>query len=174
MKSALILSVACLLLASSGANLAQAGGMVPFPERQIGGNHYQPYAARAYQWNAINQGRVVQYYSQSKEAIPAETAKMLAGEIKHHITMAQAELDKAAQEAKDDPEALKLVSEIQTHQANALKECGMLEAECVKHQGGSVQMADCCTKMLAELTAADASHDKLLKHLKAPIPAPTK
>jgi len=169
MKSGLILSAACLLFASAGAELAQAGGMVPFPGRTITGNYYQPYAARAHQQNAINQSQVLQYYSQAHQAIPVETAQTLVVEIKHHVTVVQAELDKAAQEAKGVPEEMKLISEIQTHQANALKECGMLESECAKHPGGSVEMPECCSRMHAELNAASAAHDKLLKYLKAPV-----
>ncbi len=38
------------------------------------------------QHNAVNQSRVLQYYSQSFKTVPAETALKLAGEVKYQVT----------------------------------------------------------------------------------------
>ena len=65
MRLATIFSIALLLLASSAAEFAFAGGYVPFPERAFHSRTYQAYAARAYQSNALNQGRVLNYYPEA-------------------------------------------------------------------------------------------------------------
>jgi hypothetical protein len=166
----IVMIAACLLPALAVALSAQAQDVLA--GRKISGSFYHPYEARAYQHNAVNQSRVLQYYSQSFKTVPAETALKLAGEIKYQVTAAQAEMDKLAGEIKHDRETVKLIQEIQTHHAGAVKECRRLEAECTEHPMGVVNQPGCCDRMVEELNAAVKGHDKLMIRLKLTAPTP--
>jgi len=137
-------------------------------DRKITGQYYLPYSAKTYSRHVINQAQVLPYYGKTYATVPAETAKAHAVEVRRNVDAFGKELAKMEVEYKNDPEAMKLISEIRLHHKEASEHCGMLEAECAKHapQGGTVM--SCCADMLKHLQAADTAHEKLLKYLKIP------
>lgn len=142
----------------------------PSAAGNIGGGSYRPYTARTYSRHAINHAQILQHYSRAAEAIPQATAQEHAAEVRKNLDAFTKEVDKTPKDFDTDPEAKKLVSEIREHNAEAAKHCGMLETECAKQMAVGGVVAKCCDDMLTHLRAADAAHDKLMKHLGIPLP----
>jgi len=131
---------------------------------------YRPYTARTYSRHAINHAQTLQYYGRNNETIAQGTAQEHAAEIRRNVDAFAKETTKLPKEWENDPEAMKLISEIREHQKEAAAHCGMLERECVKHMAAGGVVMQCCTDMLKHMRAADAAHDKLMKYLKIPMP----
>lgn len=153
---------------------AQGGGMDFSAGRKITGSVYRPESARIYHSSTIRHAEVLQQYSAQHKAIPADTAKEHAGEIRRNLEASKKELAKLAPEIKGDAVATKLLTEIQAHHAKSLEVCHMLDTECAKHNPDGVVLSGCCGDMLKELKAADELHEKLLKHLKYEEPGKAK
>lgn len=159
--------------ASAGSVFGQGGADDFSAGRKITGSVYRPYTARTYSGHAINHAQTLQYYGKNYKTIPKETALEHATEVRRNLDGFGKELAKLETESKGDPEAMKLIAEIRGHQKSASDHCGMLETECAKHMADGGVVMTCCTDMLKHLRAADAAHDKLLKHLGIPLPGAT-
>ncbi|MBL9094498.1 MAG: hypothetical protein JNL96_24965 [Planctomycetaceae bacterium] len=172
MRSVLFTFAVCsFLFASSATVQAQPRAMYnPSAAGNLGGGKYRPYSARTYSRHAINHGQILQHYSKSAESIPQATAQEHATEIRRNLDAFSKEVDKMPKDFENDPEAKKLIAEIRQHNTEASKHCGMLETECAKHMAAGGTVAKCCEDMLTHLRAADAAHDKLMKHLGIPLP----
>lgn len=170
MKKTLILILGLAVGLATATASAQSGSDDFSAGRKITGSAYRPYSARTYSRHAINHGQVLQYYGKNYGTVPTETAKEHAVEVRRNVDAFGTELAKLETEYKSDAEAMKLIAEIRKHQKEALTHCGMLEAECAKHAPQGEKVATCCSDMLTHLRAADAAHDKLLKHLNIPLP----
>lgn len=165
--------LSCLTLTT---NLwAQGGGANDFSAgRKITGSVYRPQTYRSYHQGATQHARVLQQYAQQHKTVPQDTAKEHAGQVRHNLEVSKKELAKLAPEVKGDAVAMKLIGEIQKHQAKALEACDMLDMECAKHHPEGVKLSGCCADMVEELKAADELHEKLLKHLKYEEPGKVK
>jgi len=174
MRSIFVLSFAAfslMFVTASTAEAQQYRAMYnPSAAGNLGGAKYRPYTARTYSRHAINHGQILQHYSKSAESIPQATAQEHATEVRRNLDAFAKEIDKLPKEYDNDPEAKKLIAEIKQHNAEAAKHCGMLEAECAKHMAAGGTLAKCCDDMLTQVRAADAAHDKLMKHLGIPLP----
>lgn len=166
-----ILTLLALIGAVAAADLAY--GQPSFrADRKITGEAYRPYSARTYSRHAVGHANVLGYYRRVYPELPPETAMEHATEVRRNVTGLEKELDKLAKELPNDEVVVKLIADIRGHLDQAKKECHMLEEECAKHSVPGGTADNCCTRMWAELKAADESHDKLLKHLKVPLPTP--
>jgi hypothetical protein len=167
MRTSFVLAFAFAALAASSVSAQQVDLSAG---RKISGSVYRPYSARTYSRHAINHAQALQYYGKNYATVPQDTAKEHAGEVRRNVDAFGKELAKLEAEYKDDAEATKLIADIRDHHKKAAEHCGMLEAECAKHNAAGGAIASCCDDMLKELRAADAAHDKLLKHLRIPLP----
>ena len=140
--------------------------------RKITGSVYQSYSGHAYRSNAKNHARVLQHYN-ATGSVPKAVAEEHAAEVRRNLTAADKALANLEAENKGDKVATDLITEIKKHQADALKACGMVEAECAKHNADGKAVASCCTDMTAHLNAAEEAHTKLMKHLKIEMPSHT-
>ncbi|MBL9091795.1 MAG: hypothetical protein JNL96_11265 [Planctomycetaceae bacterium] len=165
-------AVLCLVFATDSTVQAQQYRAMynPSAAGNLGGAKYRPYTARTYSRHAINHGQILQHYGTSTESVPQATAQEHAAEVRKNLDAFAKEIDKLPKDFDNDPEAKKLIAEIRQHNAAAAKHCGMLEEECAKHMAAGGTVAKCCEDMLADLRAADAAHDKLMKHLGIPLP----
>lgn len=143
-------------------------------DHKITGDAYRPYTARTYQRHAINHAQTLGHYGRTHTAVPVETAKEHATEIRRNLEATKKELAKLTPEIKDDKVALELLAGIQAHHAKATAACDILDAASAKPSPEGVTIANCCTDMVKELQAADELHDKLMQHLGVPPPAQQK
>lgn len=171
MKTLALLLVGLAILTTGNVAVAQSYKRA---DHKITGDAYRPYTARTYQRHAINHAQVLGHYGRTHTAVPVETAKEHATEIRRNLEATQKELAKLSPEIKDDKVALDLIAGIQAHHAKATEACDMLDAECAKPSPEGVTLAHCCTDMVKELQAADELHDKLMQHLGVPVPAQQK
>lgn len=169
MKPTLVLFAALALVVATTAALAQRPNYSA--GRKMTGEIYRPYTARTYQRHAYDHARVLQYYAQTHEALPQDTAQEHAKAARHNLDLAMKEFAKLAEEAKGDPVASGHLAAIREHQKKAAEACAMLEAECAKHTVQGAAVAPCCITMTKELEAAEAEHARLMKHLGVPLPS---
>lgn len=165
-------AILAIVVAAESSAVAQSYRAMynPSAAGNLGGARYRPYTARTYSGHAINHAQTLQHYAKSGVAVPQDTAQEHAAEVRRNIDAFGKEVAKLPQEFEKDSEAKKLIDEIREHQAAAAKHCGMLEAECAKHLADGGTVAKCCDDMLKHLRAADAAHDKLMKHLGIAMP----
>lgn len=163
------IAAVCIVASSAVGALAQPG-LDLSAGRKITGSVYQSYSAHAYRSSAINHARALQHYS-TAGSVPKAIAEEHAAEVRRNLTATDKELVKLEATTSGDKVATDLIAEIKAHQAKALKACGMVEAECAKHNADGAAVASCCTNMTAELKAAEEAHTKLMQHLKLPTPA---
>jgi hypothetical protein len=168
-----LVAAVCIVVSSAVVAFAQPGLDVS-AGRKITGNVYRWNTTHAYQSNAINHANALQYYAAQPGPVSKETAEEHAGEVRRNLSAVDKELAKLELTTKNDKAAADLIADIKTHQANALKACGMAEAECAKHNADGAALSSCCTHMTAELKAAAEAHAKLLKHLKLDTPVAAK
>lgn len=166
MKSAFVWTT-CLVLGFALSAIAQpldnnAGRKFP---------GYRPPTARTYQRSAREHSRVLNDYGKIYKSVPKETAQEHVAEVRRNVEAAQKEFAKVDAEAKKDPEVAKSLKIIHDHHAKALELCKMADAETGKETG---KLMECCEGMHKELEAAEAEHEKLIKHLKLETPAPKK
>ena len=133
-------------------------------------NGYRVHSATTYYSNAIGHAEALESYANEKTGISPETAKEHVNGVRQYVNASSKELAKLEATTRSDKEAQALIAGIKTHQGHAMESCNMVESECVKQRIDGVVLASCCTNMSKELKAADALHDKLLKHLKI-VPA---
>lgn len=163
--------VSILVVAESRASAQSYRAMYnPSAAGNLGGTSYRPYTARTYSRQAINNAQVLQHYGRSSESIAQDTAQEHAVEIRRNVDNFSKEIAKLPKEYENDAEAKKLIVEIREHQKQAALHCGMLETECAKQLASGGKVAACCTDMLTHLQAADAAHEKLMKHLGIALP----
>lgn len=151
----------------SAASLMAQGYNDRADSKVLGG--YRPYSTHAYQSSALANARALEHYAATGGASKA-TAEEHATAIRRDVSLADKELAKLEASVKDDKVATDLIAEIKTHQANAVKACGMVETECAKHAPDASGVTSCCTKMTTELKAAADAHAKLMQHLKVAPP----
>ena len=153
-----------------------AGAQDPYnfrADRKISPQNYRPHTARTYSSSALGHAQALQHYGKTSEIISPETTKEHAVGVRQNLGSFTKEIDKLAKDVgvKDDAEAMKLIVSIRDHLKKAAEHCGMVEAECAKHEVKGSSLSNCCTDMVKELRAAHDGHEKLLKHLKIPSTA---
>jgi len=132
--------------------------------------------AQAFQGQQHAQDRAQQlyYYNQMPATPPApsvppkskDDAKEIIAGIRKDLADSNKALEKLKAEVAKNKDAVALIESIKKHNAKAHEHCGMAEEFCMKHEGESVEGADCCADMYNELEAAKADTTKLLKLLK--------
>ncbi|MDB5385063.1 MAG: hypothetical protein JWM11_709 [Planctomycetaceae bacterium] len=133
---------------------------------KIRGDAQAGHNASMYQRHAQDRSLTLYHYSQSQQPLPKAEAKELVTGIKKDLTSADKALAKLKAEHAKEPEAMKLISAIEKHQAKAHEVCNMAEEHCLKEHGDHVVIGDCCSEMWHEIDAARADTAKLLKLLK--------
>jgi hypothetical protein len=164
------LAIATILVVAPSTSHAQRAMYNPSAAGNLGGTSYRPYTANAYSRQAVTHAQVLQHYGKNNESIPQETAQEHVAEIRRNSDAFAKEISKLPKEFENDADAKALIVEIREHQAQAAVHCGMLEAECAKRLAAGGKVAECCTTMLTHLQAADAAHEKLMKHLGIAMP----
>jgi hypothetical protein len=157
---------AVALVAMSATTVFAQGFSTRADAKILGRDAYRPHTAHAYQSNAISHAQALQYYSSVPGGISPETAKEHAAEVRRNVDAVNKELVKLEPSIQNDKVAFDLVAQIKTHEANAVKACGMVEAECAKHNPEGGPIASCCATMADQLKAAADAHTKLMQHLK--------
>jgi hypothetical protein len=151
-----------------------AGGMLltaqaTFAQREAGskmsGQAYEIGSAGLYQQHAYENAQAIQYYAEQAKAVPKETLKEHAEQIRHNLTLSNKRLASLEKLAKTDKIVAQHLTAIKEHNAEAVEACGMLE-ECADLGGDSVTVSKCCIDMATHLKAAKAEHEKLEKYLK--------
>jgi len=163
------LAAVCIVVTSAHGAYAQQSGLDPTAGRKITSRVYQTYSAHAYRASAICHARAIKH-SSTEGGVPKDVAEEHAAEIRRNVTAASKNLFKLEVITKDDKAATALIAEIKAHEAAALKACNIMEVECAKNYVDHAAVSMCCTNMVAELTAAEEAHTKLMQHLKLPIP----
>lgn len=137
---------------------------------KISGEAYRVGSSGVYQQHAYENAQALKYYAQQGKAVPKETIKAHAAQIRQNLEMSNKELAGLEEKAKTDKTVAQHLTALKEHHAKAIEACGMVD-ECAKMDGDSVTVAKCCTDMATHLKAAKAEHEKLQKYLKvAPIP----
>lgn len=135
---------------------------------KIRGDAYRPFSARSYNRGALDHARVLNYYSRSYQVIPTETAQEHAAEVRRNLDLARKEAAKLKPQAKSDPTVAKHLAALNKHYDEADRMCSMLVEECAKADGDTTAIMECCSSLDKSLQAADAEHEKLMKHLGVP------
>lgn len=124
------------------------------------------HSAQTYQRHARENAHILYYYSQAPQPMPVAEAKAVVTTVQQNLTAADKALAKLKAEHAKEPEVLKLIATIEKHHAKAHEACGMASEHCLKEHPDQKGIANCCTAMWTELTAAEKETEKLLKLLK--------
>lgn len=136
---------------------------------KISGEAYRVGSSGVYQQHAYENAQALSYYAKQGKAVPKETIKAHAAQVRTNLELSNKELAGLEEKAKTDKTVAQHLTALKAHHAKALEACGMVD-ECANMEGDSVTVAKCCTDMATHLKAAKAEHEKLQKYLKvAPI-----
>lgn len=134
------------------------------------------HSTQTYQRHARDNAQILYYYSQAPQQMPVVEAKAVVTTVQQNLTAADKALAKLKADHAKEPEVVKIIMAIEKHHAKAREACGMASEHCLKEHPEQTAVANCCTAMWDELTAAEKETEKLLKLLKlekleAPKPA---
>jgi hypothetical protein len=124
------------------------------------------HATQTYQRHARENAHILYYYNQAPQPMPVAEAKAVVATVQQNLTAADKALAKLKAEHAKEPEVMKLITTIEKHHAKAHEACGMASEHCLKEHPDQAGIANCCTAMWTELTAAEKETEKLLKLLK--------
>jgi hypothetical protein len=160
MRPLVVLFAACgLLLAAETSSAQRDAGS------KMSGQAYEIGSAGLYQQHAYENAQAIQYYAEQAKAVPKETLKEHAEQVRHNLTLSNKRLASLESLAKTDKVVAQHLTAIKKHNAEAIEACGMLE-ECADLGGDSATVSKCCIDMATHLKAAKAEHEKLEKYLK--------
>jgi len=168
MKAAIVIGAALFV---SGAVMAADEPYFHAGWKMMGAQAYQS------QQHAQDRAQQLYYYNQIPATPPAaaaapvapkskDDAKEIIAGIRKDLADSNKALDKLKAEVAKNKDAVALIESIKKHNAKAHEHCGMAEEFCMKHEGETPALADCCVDMYDELEAAKADTQKLLKLLK--------
>jgi hypothetical protein len=161
MKRLTLLAICAAALLVPNTLFAQ----IPHPSRQkvdaLGGH-----ATQTYQRHARENAHILYYYSQVPQAMPAAEAKAVVSAVEQNLTAADKALAKLKTEHAKEADVVKVITTIEKHHAKAREACSMASTHCLKEKPDHGGIANCCTTMWDELTAAEKETEKLLKLLK--------
>lgn len=162
----LFVAVACLVLATSQAALAQRSAA----SKSLGDDYYF-YRSEAYGTHADAQAYVLNDYARAAERVPTEVIEEHTGAIRSSIQGAQRGYQKVSDTAKKHPEASKSLAAIEAHYKSALAALDKLEADEVKEAGDPKVVAEHSAEIQKLLKQVQKEHEAILKALKIQKPA---
>jgi hypothetical protein len=140
---------------------------IPHPGRsKMNDEALAGHATQTYQRHARENAHILYYYSQAPQQMPVAEAKTVVNTVQQNLTAADKALAKLKAEHAKEPEVVKVITAIEKHHAKARTACGMASEHCLKEHPDQTGIANCCTAMWTELTAAEKETEKLLKILK--------
>jgi hypothetical protein len=126
--------------------------------------------------NARSYSRDYRTYAQSVPKVDPEVARDAADEIGGYIKKAQKHFAwmRSQAEKANDKESLTSLDEIDKNLAAASKSHHEMHDMCLKANIEAAGSMKCCQQIDESLAKAIAEHDKLMKRLGLPVPAPAK
>lgn len=166
-----LFSLLCVMLSmavmSQGAYAQRDAGS------KVRGDYYLFDSAGTYQNHAYDHARVLNQYATEGTPVPKAIIQEHANALRYNVESSKRAYSKVSDAATKNAEVAKLIASIKAHQEKALETCNMLDMEA-KDDGDAKTVMKCCTEAEAELKAAAAEHEQLLKLLGIAPVAPAK
>ncbi|MGD9723011.1 MAG: hypothetical protein AB7O59_17430 [Pirellulales bacterium] len=163
-KKSLVLAVACLGLLNHAAYAQRSAGS------KMLGTAYEGWSGGMYQSHAYDHAVVLQNYAAAGEQVPQEVARRHVEAVRSNLMAAKKSYANLATAHKDDATAAKHLAAIDEHHTKALALCDKIDTESAKGDAAAKGVHECCSTAADHIKAAQAEHDKLMKHLKVNKP----
>lgn len=140
---------------------------VPDPSRVKGldqalaGHRHQ-----TYQRHARDNSQILYSYSQSQQPVQQAEAHTLVTAVQRDLTASDKALATVKAANAKDAEIAKQIEVIEKLHKKANEVCATAAEHCAKEHGDQTVIANCCSEMWTELTAAQKETEKLFKMLK--------
>ena len=167
MKAIAIALSAALALSMAGTAMAQRAAST-----KMLGTAYDMWSSGAYFDNAYNHAVVMQNYASAGQRVPQQIVQQHTEAIRSSLAAAKKSYDNLAKTHKDDATAAKHLDKIDEHHAAALGHVDKLAAAAKEGDAEAGAVHASSAAAAKSIQAAQAEHEKLMKHLKVAKPDP--
>ncbi len=139
------------------------------------GNTYQFWVGQSAQTHARNGARSLYYYGQAPDVVTPAQAQHHVQEVRQGLATSQHALNELKRGNADNPEVLASIAKLEALHKKVLGHCGVVDEHLAKSDVDHAELCECCLDMHADLEAADAEMQRLMKALKIEkLPIPTR